>query len=101
MSISEKKKKPADDLAFRTFVGIAILLAAFSIIMGAIGYRVFSDAISEQYADGAFNTADSAYVLIDPDRIDALADSGGETEEYRKVWLAIDSLCNSQGVTFI
>ena len=46
MSISEKKKKPADDLAFRTFVGIAILLAAFSIILGAIGYRVFSDAIS-------------------------------------------------------
>ena len=101
MSISEKKKKPADGLAFRTFAGIAILLAAFSIILGAIGYRVFSDAISEQYADGAFNTADSAYVLINPDRIDALADSGGETEEYKEVWLAIDSLCNSQGVTFI
>ena len=101
MKPGKLKSEITDSIVFKSLFGITVLLVVFTVIIGIMGYRAFSDAIMEQYADGAFHTAESASLLIDKDRIDELAESGGETEEYRKTWTAVDSLCNSQGATFI
>ena len=101
MKPGKLKSKITDSIVFKSLFGITVLLVVFTVIIGIMGYRAFSDAIMEQYADGAFHTAESASLLIDKDRIDELAESGGETEEYKKTWTAVDSLCNSQGATFI
>ena len=96
-----EKHRFTDSIVFKSLFGIAVLLAAFSIIIGIIGYRAFSEAIMDQYADGAFNTAESASLLIDANKIDDIAESKGETEEYRKLWKEVDKLCNSHNATFV
>ena len=101
MEPEKRRSRASDSIAVKSMVGIVSLLVVFAVIIGIIGFRVFSDAIMDQYADGAFHTAESASLLIDRDRIDALAESEGKTEEYRKTWQDFDSLCNSQGATFI
>ncbi len=87
--------------AVKSIFGIVLLLVIFSVIVSVIGYNGFTDALMAQYADGAFLTAETAAGLLDADRIDAYAQSGGTTEEYHAIWERMDRLCNSSGATFI
>ena len=66
-----------------------------------IGYRIFSDSILEQYSDGAYLTAKTAAGHVNADKMDEYLSSGGQGEEYEKVWNELDSLCNSSGSMFI
>ena len=85
----------------RSILGIVLLLAVFSIIVSIIGFSSFTDALLNQYSEGAFLTAETAVQLLDADRVDEYAKSGGTTEEYQAVWERLDQLCNSSGSTFI
>ena len=87
--------------AVKSIVGIVLLLVIFSAIVCVIGYNRFSDVLLNQYADGAFMTAETAAQQMNPDRIDAYLNSGGTTDEYKTVWERLDRLCNSTGSTFI
>ena len=88
-------------LAFKILAGVVLLLALLSLFIGMIGYRGFTEAILEQYVEGAFRTADSAAELVNPDHIERFVESGGKTGEYEAVHFSMNRLCNSQGVTFI
>ena len=46
-------------LAFKILAGVVLLLALLSLFIGMIGYRGFTEAVLEQYVEGAFRTADS------------------------------------------
>ena len=94
-------KRLREHAAAKSIMGIVLLLLVFSAIVSVIGYRSFTDALLDQYADGAFLTARTAAQLLDADRVEAYAASGGTTEEYREVWTQMDRLCNSSGSTFI
>ena len=87
--------------AVKSILGIVLLLLVFSGIVSMIGYNSFTEALLNQYAEGAFLTAETASRFLDPDRMDAYARSGGTTEEYQAVWARLDQLCNSSGSTFI
>ncbi len=78
-----------------------LLLVVFSVIVCLIGYHSFTNALLNQYADGAFLTARTAAQEVDGDRDEAYAGSGGTTEEYKAVWERLDHLCNTSGSTFI
>ena len=94
-------RKLRQHAAFRSIGGIVLLLVLFSGIVSMIGYTSFSSALLDQYADGAFLTAETAADYVDADRIDAYARSGGTTDEYRTVWESLDHICNSTGATFV
>ena len=94
-------KKFHNSLVFRIISGIVILLVLFSVVIGTIGYRGFTEALLEQYADGAFRTAESASEFVNPDHIPRFIESGGKSSEYQAALFSMDRLCNSQGVTFI
>ena len=88
-------------ITYKSIFGIVLLLILFSAIVGAIGYNSFTDALLNQYAEGAFLTAQTAAELVDADRMDEYAQSGGTTPAYLEVWDRMDHLCNSSGSTFI
>ena len=88
-------------ITVKSIAGIVLLLVLFSVIVGIIGYRTFTDALLNQYAEGAFLTAQTAAELVDADKIDEYAKSGGVTPAYKAVWDRMDHLCNSSGSTFI
>ena len=85
----------------KSILGILLPLVIFTVIVSIIGFQGFTEGLLNQYADGAFLTADAAAQLLDPDRIDAYAASGGETVEYKAVWNKLDRICNSSGATFV
>ena len=93
--------EPKRHITVKSITGIVALLALFAIIVGLIGYFSFTEAILEQYANGAFLTAETAAEHVDADRIGEYLESGGETEGYKSVWDKLDHLCNSTGSTFI
>ena len=88
-------------VAFKSIFGIVLLLVLFSLIVSVIGYTSFTEAQLQQYADGAFLTARTAAELVDADRMEEYAQSGGTTAAYLEVWDKMDRLCNSSGSTFI
>ena len=95
------KKKYKQHATVKSIIGIVIMLVLFSAIVLVIGYNILTNALLEQYSDGAYLTAKTAAGHVDADRMDAYVESGGEGEEYSAVWKELDSLCNSSGSTFI
>ena len=95
------KKKFRQHATVKSIIGIVLLLFFFSAIVMTIGYRIFSDSILEQYSDGAYLTAKTAAGHVNADKMDEYLSSGGQGEEYEKVWNELDSLCNSSGSMFI
>ena len=102
----------------KSITGIVLLLVLFSAIVLTIGFNIFTDALLEQYAEGAYLTAKTASLLeqyaegayltaktasqyVNADEMEDYLQSGGEGEEYEQVWDNLDRLCNSSGSTFI
>lgn len=94
-------KKFRTHATVKSIAGIVLLLVLFSAIVLTIGYNVFTDALLEQYSEGAYLTAKTASLHIVADDMDEYEQSGGKGEQYEKVWKEMDSLCNSTGSTFI
>ena len=94
-------KRLRQHVTFKSIAGMVLLLVLFSTIVSIIGYRTFTNALLDQYAEGAFLTAQTAAELVDADRMDEYAQSGGTTSEYMAVWDRMDHLCNTSGSTFI
>lgn len=93
--------KKINRVLVKSIVAIVLPLMLFASIVGVAGNKAFSDAMQVQFASSACRMADAAALEIDPDRMDAYLESGGESEEYRAVWDRLDQLCNALGVTFI
>lgn len=98
--MKQNKIRHGAGVAFKSLMGITLLLVVFTIIVEVIGYIGFSNAILDQYADGAFYTADSASLLVNADHLDKLAESD-QSEEYKTTLRGLDRICNSQGATFV
>jgi len=94
-------KKLRQHATVKSITGIVLLLILFSAIVLTIGYNTFTDALLEQYSEGAYLTAKSAAQHVNADEMDDYVNSGGEGEQYMKVWNELDQLCNSSGSTFI
>ena len=94
-------KKLFQHATVKSIGGIVLLLLVFFAVVSVIGYNSFTDALLSQYSEGAFLTAETAASMVDADRMDAYAQSGGTTEEYLETWDRLDQLCNTSGSTFI
>jgi sigma-B regulation protein RsbU (phosphoserine phosphatase) len=94
-------KKIKEKIVLKSLLGIVILLTFFSTVVSIIGYRGFTTVLMEQYEDVALRIAETAKLDVNADRIDVFVKSNGTTAEYKEEWDALDSLCNSQGATFI
>ena len=88
-------------VTIKSIAGIVLLLVLFSGIVSVIGYRTFSNALLNQYAEGAFLTAQTAAELVDADAVEQYLQDGPATTEYLDTWKRLDHLCNTSGSTFI
>ena len=94
-------KKLRKHATIKSITGIVLLLALFSAIVLVIGYNVLTNALLEQYSQGAYLTAKAASQYISADDMDEYVNSGGQGEKYTQVWEDMDRLCNSTASTFI
>ena len=100
-NMREMKKPIFDRIAVKSIANIIATLALFSILISVIGYTSFTNAILNQYADSAFRTARIAASVVDADRMEEYAASGGATEEYTRVYDMLDRICNRSSATFV
>lgn len=100
-SSGKKNKQVKTSIVVKSIFGIVMLLIVFSVIVSIMGFHSFTDALLEEYADGAFHTAATAAMVLDTDRMEAYAQSGGTTDEYKKILATLQNLCRSSDSTFI
>jgi sigma-B regulation protein RsbU (phosphoserine phosphatase) len=88
-------------IVFKSLVGIVLLLIFFSIVVGYIGYKRFTEVLSKQYEDVAFHIAETAVLDLNADSFGTYIENKGTSDEYKEAWDRMDKLCNSEGATFI
>ena len=57
-------KKLSQHVTFKSLAGIISLLVVFSAIVLIIGYNIFTEALLQQYSDGAYLTAKTASSFV-------------------------------------
>ena len=101
----KKKKDPVkkykNRIAVKSQLGFILLLVVFAAAASFIGYREFTDALIEDYAEGGYLIASAAAKDIDKDALDEWLESGGEGSAYRHTLNRLDRMCNAADVMFI
>ena len=94
-------KRLFNSIRFKSIFGVELLLVTFFLVVSVIGYQGFTEALLDQYAEDAFRTAKVAALNLEPDRVNAYMQSGGENDEYQKILKALERVCNASGSTFV
>ena len=94
-------RKKRNSITLKGLLGTVLLLLVFAAIVSTIGYNTFTDSMLDQYADGAFRTADAAATLVSADLLDYYLSSGGKSEQYLSDKEDLSNVCNATGSEFI
>jgi sigma-B regulation protein RsbU (phosphoserine phosphatase) len=79
-------------------IGFGILLGAVSSV---VGYGQFTTVLQQQYNDTAYEIAQEARTLLNPDKFDGYATTGQTDEEYLEIQSRLDDLVDATNVTFV
>ena len=90
-----------ESIAIKTIFTTVTVLIIYAVIVSSIGYTEVTDALLDQYADGAFRTAGISVHVIDQDKVEEYMASGGQGKEYETALTRLQQICNSSGATFV
>lgn len=93
--------KATRSIAFKSIAVIVLILAVFSVVICAIGYDGFTDALVDQYTTDAFMAANVSTIMLRPEMIDYYMIDGGDNYNWYNVYNLLKDTCNSTGVEFI
>ena len=93
--------KATGSIAFKSIAVIVLILAVFSVVICAIGYDGFTDALVDQYTTDAFMAANVSTIMLRPEMIDYYMIDGGDNFNWYNVYNLLKDTCNSTGVEFI
>ena len=93
----------------KRFTGIAGRLTAgvilFGLLLGAVcstvGYIEFTAVLEQQYKDSAYEIAETAREILNPDKFEQYLETGRTDEEYDNILAILDTLTDAANVTFI
>ena len=93
----------------KRFTGIAGRLTAgvilFGLLLGAVcstvGYIEFPAGLEQQYNDSAYEIAETAREILNPDKFEQYLETGRTDEEYDNILAILDTLTDAANVTFI
>ena len=93
----------------KRFTGIAGRLTAgvilFGLLLGAVcstvGYIEFTAVLEQQYNDSAYEIAETAREILNPDKFEQYLETGRTDEEYDNILAILDTLTDAANVTFI
>lgn len=84
---------------------LTIGVIAFGILLGAVcgivGYREFTAVLEQQYNDSAYEIAQAAITLLNPDKFEKYLETGEKDDEYNEIEARLDALVNAANATFI
>lgn len=93
------KKKPS--IAAKLTTGVIAFGILLGTVCGIVGYREFTAVLEQQYNDSAYEIAEAAITLLNPDKFEKYLETGEKDEEYNEVEARLDALVNATNATFI
>jgi len=90
-------------IVFKSMAGIALMLVIFSVVICAISYNVFTEALMDQYIADAYWAANTASMMLVPDMIEQykIPDEQSGTLNRYNVYSILKETCDSMGMEFI
>jgi hypothetical protein len=90
-------------IVFKSIAGVALMLVVFSVVICAISYNGFTEALVDQYISDAYWAANIARQMIVPDMMDLynVPDIESETDNRANILALFRRACNSMGMEFI
>ena len=77
----------------------------FGILLGAVcstvGYMECTTVLEQQYNDSAYEIAETARTILNPDKFEQYLETGQTDEEYENILSRLDTLTDATNVTFI
>ncbi len=95
------QKKRRRRLRAMIVASLAVLLIIFGLIANIIGYRQFTETLTQHYKDYALAAANEAATIIDADKLDEFLESGGTTDEFVTEHDRLQTLCDKLDIQFI
>ena len=99
--IKKKLRYVTSGISFRFIFSTILMIFVFELVASVIGYLQFTKSMTKEYSESAFRTALTAATLVDGDRIDFYLETGTESDEYRGVLEAMNTLCQKQNVMLL
>jgi len=96
-----KLKKIFRSLSFNLISSTVLTILFLGLLLASIGYYRFSDAVTDQYEDAAYRTAETALLLVDNNKIDDYLQMGESDPQYQQVFGYLLQLREAQNVTII
>lgn len=93
--------KKITGIAAKLTLGVIIFGMLLGAVCGTVGYREFTAVLEQQYNDSAYEIAESARAILNPDKFDEYLSTGQTDEEYDDILSRLDSLTDATNVTFI
>jgi len=97
---TKSKTSAISGMAVNLIGGIVLLLAAFGVIAGVIGFVSFTSAMKKEYDSTTYHMADTAATVVNGDHIGAYLE-GRETEEYARTKSELGIFCKKLHVSLI
>ena len=98
-----KTKDVRFGIVLKSMAGIALMLVIFSVVICAISYNGFTEALIDQYIADAYWAANTASMMLVPDMIEQykVTDEQSGTLNRYNVYTILKETCDSMGMEFI
>ncbi len=93
--------KKLTGIAGRLTLGVIIFGILLGTVCSAVGYTEFTAVLEQQYNDSAYEIAETARAILNPDKFDQYLSTGRTDQEYEDILHSLDLLTDAANVTFI
>lgn len=88
-------------IAGRLTLGVIVFGMFLGIVCSVVGYIEFTTVLEQQYNDSAYEVAEMARAILNPDKFDQYLSTGRTDEEYEEILRQLDIMTVTANVTFI
>lgn len=93
--------KKRGGIAGKLTAGVIVFGILLGVVCSTVGYIEFTAVLEQQYNDSAYEIAETAREILNPDKFGQYLETGRTDEEYENILSRLDSLTDATNVTFI
>lgn len=93
--------KKLTGIAGKLTIGVILFGILLGAVCSTVGYLEFTAVLEQQYNDSAYEVAETARELLNPDKFEQYFETGQTDGEYEDILARLDILTDASNVTFI
>lgn len=93
--------KKITGIAGKLTIGVILFGILLGAVCSTVGYIEFTAVLEQQYNDSAYEIAETARAILNPDKFEQYLETGQTDKEYDNILARLDALTDATNVTFI